>query len=254
MRKIFLIITFILFTLSVTTSANNLDIDKSILNIIKSIGIDASEVELELEPNELISYEEYSKKDLYEQKTNEAAWSTIWHDNLEKLDVLTKGSLTFKGYLTNNLFDNKVDTAWVEGANGDGIGEWISIVLNAKRTDRPTGMLYFGMIPGYLKSDKIWKENNRVKTALLIVQRYTGYDIRTKSFRYDYPIIRLKFKDFKGLQVFNLLDYGAPPTYDPKRLWVIIENVYKGTKYNDTCISEIVVSGTCAPGEDEGEE
>lgn len=253
MKKLFTLAFFVLSILSTTISASDLSFNQSVLIRMKDLGIDTQEtVVTELEPIELISYNAYSKKDLYEQKTNEAAWSTIWHDNLDKIEIITKSSSSIKRYPLTNLFDKKIDTAWVEGIEGDGIGEWISIDINAKRAERPTGMLYFGMIPGYLKSEKSWEENNRVKTALLIVEGYVGYD-STKSSRYEYSILRLKFDDFQGLQLFDLLDYGGPPTFDSKRLWVVIEDVYKGTKYSDTCISEMVITGTCAPDEFEGE-
>jgi len=58
----------------------------------------------------------------------------------------------------------------------------------------------------------------------------------------DYAILRLKFNDFKGLQVFNIGNYER--LFAPKKkIWIIIEDVYKGTKYDDTCISEMVIGG-----------
>lgn len=248
MKKLLIPIVFAFSITSTTFGANNLQINQSVLSKMKDLGIAIQNtITVELEPIEFLSYSEYTKKDLYHQKSDEAAWSTIWHNNLDKFEATLKCSSLLKGYPVTNLLDKRIDTAWVEGSEGDGIGEWVSININAVKDDRPVGMLYFGMIPGYLKSDKSWEENNRIKTALLVIETYVGYNIKKGVEEYEYPVLRLKFKDYKGLQVFDLLDYGAPPTFEPKRLWLIIEDVYKGTKYRDTCISEVVITGTCAP-------
>jgi len=42
-------------------------------------------------------------------------------------------------------------------------------------------LTYFGIIPGYLKSDKTWEENNRIKSALLIFERHENDEIGKKG-------------------------------------------------------------------------
>jgi hypothetical protein len=158
----------------------------------------------------------------------------MWPNNLDKLEIIKKCSSTLKGYPVINLFDKDVSTAWAEGVKGDGIDEWISIGLHMEKKNCPSGLQYFCMVSGYLKSDKTWEEDNRVKSALLIIKNV------------DYPrdaILRLKFEDYKGFQNFSIGDYASGVEYN-KKLWIIIEDVYKGSKYHDTCISEIVLEGT----------
>jgi len=197
----------------------------------------------EFEPEEFVSYEEYSNRDFYEQV--DSLWSTIWHDNLDELEISSKSSSTLKGYPTTNLFDKKIDTAWVEGAKGDGIDEWVTVKLDAKKespTTTPFTIHWIGVIPGYAKNQKTWEENNRVKTALLIIYSpNAAYS--------EYVVCRLKFKDINQLQIFHLPNDLTAPNQEPmtKTLWLVIKEIYKGTKYSDTCISEMVIRGGCKP-------
>lgn len=61
---------FAMITFSVLSiSANDLKINQPVLNQINNLGLDVQKTVLaELEPMEMISYNEYSKKDLYSQK------------------------------------------------------------------------------------------------------------------------------------------------------------------------------------------
>lgn len=85
-------------------------------------------------------------------------------------------------------------------------------------------------------------ENNRIKSALLIIYSPNSNDN-------DFTACRLHFKDLMLTQVFNLTDEQITTNTDPmsKTIWLVIEEVYKGTKYPDTCLSEIVFAGTCLP-------
>jgi hypothetical protein len=224
---------------------NYLDIAPSILTKIESFGIDVQNAACdELEPDNLISYKDFM--DTESQESNSFSWSTSWPNRIDKLNMKIRSSSELKGYPLKNGFDKKIDTAWVEGVKGEGAGEWLSIELNPEinSTHCPVGLSYFGMIPGYLKSDKTWEENNRVKSALLIMERY-GYDQSKKGNYTDYVILRLKFADFKGIQIFDL-NYYESSVRTRQKIFIIIENVVKGTKYDDTCISEIVVGGGIA--------
>lgn len=198
----------------------------------------------ELEPEECISYEDYSKRDFKEQ-VEDGLWSTIWQRNLTSFKITSKTSSTLKGYSSTNLFDKTPYTAWVEGVNGDGFNEWVTVKLDAEKhspSSTPFTIHWIGIIPGYAKSQKTWEENNRVKSALLVIYS-------PGAPRWPYVVCRLKFKDYNGLQVFHLSNELAAPNMDPmaKTLWLVIEEVYKGTKYSDTCISEMVVRGGCLP-------
>ena len=63
-----------------------------------------------------------------------------------------------------NLTDGRLDTAWVEGKPGDGIGEWIVIVPAAGKRVRG-----FEILNGYHKNSDIFRKNNRVKALEVIL-------------------------------------------------------------------------------------
>jgi hypothetical protein len=62
--------------------------------------------------------------------------------------------------------DAKLETAWCEGAPGDGVGEWIEV-----RVDRPPGkrtpLCAVQIVPGYAKSQATYRANGRVTRVRL---------------------------------------------------------------------------------------
>jgi hypothetical protein len=253
--KKLIIVLLSVFILRLTVFAqNDMNISEPTIKRIENLGIDLKKVEFaELEPNEITTYDSFSKKEFSKQAKDIFYWSTIWHNNLSRLNITTKASSTLKGYGISNLLDKKIDTAWVEGAKDAGIGEMISIIINTQvgkyNADRTSGLFNFGVIPGYSKSNKTWLENNRIKRALFIIERKVA---EGKNSYTAYVILRLKFKDKNQLQVFDIEKYDnySDVRYNAK-FWLIIEDVYKGTKYNDTCISEIAIDGGIAVCENE---
>lgn len=220
--------------------ANDLALRKPPMNDIKDITVE------ELNPDRFISYDDYSKEDYTLQKTTDGGWSTINQLQLDSFEIYSLSSSNLKGYKVNSLYDKSIDTAWVEGAKGDGIGEWVNLQLRATKeteSSAPFTIEKFSMIPGYAKSDKTWQENNRIKTALLII--YTP-DVPQDS-EDRYRVFRLQFEDRNEVQVFRLSRDYAPSELMIKIVWLVIEDVFKGSKYSDTCISELILSGGHMP-------
>lgn len=207
-----------------------------IINNIKPIDLRPSKTD----------YMDYLKDEQSSQTRNGGSWSTTNHIGLDTLDVTLKSSSTSKGYPLQNILDKETASAWVEGNSGNGIGEWIGLLLEATKDveySTPFTVSYFSMIPGYAKSMKTWTENNRVKTALLVIN---SPDTAPTS-KYKYVVYRLHFLDWNGLQVFSLPNDRAPSNLMIKKVWLIISDIYKGSKYNDTCISEIIIGGNYLP-------
>ena len=118
-----------------------------------------------------------------------------------------------------NVVDGNKNTAWVEGSPDDGIGEWIKLTFTeSKKINK------IGVIPGYAKTDRIFKANNRVKSATLI---FSNGDTQVVA-----------FEDQPEMQYFTITS-GKKTAY----VKLVINSVYKGTKYQDTCISEIGIKG-----------
>ncbi len=65
------------------------------------------------------------------------------------------------GYEPEKTLDGSMMTAWVEGVEGTGIGEWIRFDF-----DKEVKLRRIFIAPGYFKSPQIWQKNNRVAAAV----------------------------------------------------------------------------------------
>jgi hypothetical protein len=117
-------------------------------------------------------------------------------------------------YDAGNTRDDRIETAWVEGATGAGVGEWIAF------TFQPQTIQYIEIYPGYGKSSELFYANNRLKRATLIFSDGTRASVQLfDQMRLQTVVLQ------KAVQASSLR--------------LIIEEVYPGTKYEDTVIAEI---------------
>jgi hypothetical protein len=140
-----------------------------------------------------------------------------------------QGEITFTA---GNVNDGNPATAWCEGASGDGIGEWLELTFKRRspgveKNDSGVNVTGITMANGYHKNDATWSENNRVKTFRL--------ELNGK------PVALMKLKDTQCLQSFSNGPIETLKSGDKLR-FVIVE-VYRGSKYHDTCISDIILGG-----------
>lgn len=140
-------------------------------------------------------------------------------------------------YSVNNLSDDDIRTAWVEGVKGYGIGEYIAFEFpyTAARANQCI------IINGYAKDETTWKNNSRVKS-------FNVYED-------DKLIATINLKDTRAIQEFNLPHPipHRPDNYNrilsetsnqpAVMLKFVIREVYKGNKYDDTAISEFIFDG-----------
>ncbi|MCX8009337.1 MAG: hypothetical protein N3A54_06625, partial [Patescibacteria group bacterium] len=72
-------------------------------------------------------------------------------------------------YSPQKAFDGNINTAWVEGVEGDGIGEYILFYVPIKnsRYDSKPAKINLSIINGYAKNEHLYKINNRVKEFCL---------------------------------------------------------------------------------------
>jgi hypothetical protein len=127
-------------------------------------------------------------------------------------------------YDVTNVMAKYSYNAWVEGVEGDGIGE--SIALKVRR---PLPLDTILIMPGYHSSDNkgLWKKNNRVaelEVNLNDEHTFTA-TIPDEEFSKDYPIA--------------VRDYAKPVT----TVKLTIRGVHKGTAARDTCISSLMLRG-----------
>ena len=154
--------------------------------------------------------------------------------------VLPTDDLNKYNYGPSNLFDNDYSTAWVEGVKGPGIGEWVEVDLDK------VSISGIGIINGYTKKKSLYYANNRIKKLRLDVE-WDNWGNRSGG--KDSTEITLKEKQFNELNqnaeapfISWLADYGDGYNRAKKVRLTILE-VYPGTKYDDTPITELFILG-----------
>lgn len=129
--------------------------------------------------------------------------------------LAAQGSNTYRA---RNLVDDQPKTAWVEGKSDNGVGEWIVVDFDQKRTPRSLTIRN-----GYGKSADIFSKNGRIKDI----------EIRLSNGK----TLRRVLEDTSSSQTINLDDAGSATW-----LQLVIVSVYPGWKYADTAISELRVN------------
>ncbi|MFP3897148.1 MAG: NADase-type glycan-binding domain-containing protein [Anaerolineales bacterium] len=126
-------------------------------------------------------------------------------------------------YFAHAAVDESLDTAWAEGASGPGIGEWIEITFPGQFE-----LYAIDLANGYQRSDDLFAKNNRVKQATLIFS--------------DGEQMTVDLADERGRQHIDLIETRGT-TVETDTIRVIIDEVYPGTAYDDTCLAEIEIYG-----------
>ncbi|MFN4975007.1 MAG: NADase-type glycan-binding domain-containing protein, partial [Bacteroidota bacterium] len=128
-------------------------------------------------------------------------------------------------YKAENANDLSYKTAWVEGKDNEGIGEYLEYYFK-NSSPRVTKIIISN---GYMKSETAWKNNNRVKKLTLFVNGKI------------YGVLNLE--DSRSDQVFDIGTFGRNKNGTDLILKFEILEIYKGDKFNDTAITEIYFDG-----------
>jgi hypothetical protein len=162
-------------------------------------------------------------------------------------NILGKGCYTVatsseqSKYPLSNLSDMNFETAWVS-ANKGGIGDWVEFTF--KKGYSPSGCTFLN---GYQKSEKTYTENNRIKKIRLEAWFPDGkkqvyedeYDTSLPDRQYQPVFFENMFYKADLIDFFGISDMAGSEGNIQKLRFTILD-VYPGTKYNDTCISEII--------------
>ncbi|PJZ77397.1 NADase-type glycan-binding domain-containing protein [Leptospira neocaledonica] len=149
-----------------------------------------------------------------------------------------KWSCQYSAYSAN---DKNTKTAWSEGVSGDGIGEIIIVQIDI---DKPVKIW-----SGFGKSKELFYANNRPKEIEVYVLQ-AGVAAASQCCPVVYDIYRIgkgkvSLKDLNGYQdlpipkfeYLNDSEGGVKTSHT--FLAIEILSVYKGTKYQDTLITEV---------------
>jgi len=133
------------------------------------------------------------------------------------------------------VIDGDEKTAWVEGVPGDGVGQRLCLYFENFNVQK---YLYFRIKNGYQKSPALFAQNNRVKEIRITI---------AKDYMDRYRQIHM-LEDKQGWQEVKI---EGP--FDFNKITIEILSVYKGEKYDDTCISEIEVYIDDSPSPNQSE-
>ena len=117
------------------------------------------------------------------------------------------------------LNDGDTSTPWEEGVEGDGIGEQITY-----EPESGMKLQVIRIYPGNGRSDKAFQENNRPKTITLEI------DGKKQALNFD--------------DAGHFYTFSSKKPVTAKQVKLIIDSVYQGSKWQDTCISEVEFYGT----------
>ncbi|MFW6255107.1 MAG: NADase-type glycan-binding domain-containing protein, partial [Chitinivibrionales bacterium] len=127
-------------------------------------------------------------------------------------------------YSPENIMDGNLSTAWIEGVAGNGEEQWVEIEFT-----QPQDIQEIIIVNGYTKSFRIYAANNRVKNLLITATTESGriernIALRNVSFHGAMPVAGERVAGFEGIVKVRFQ----------------IKSIYKGSKYEDTGISEVL--------------
>ena len=125
-----------------------------------------------------------------------------------------------KDYSAANVLDGDCSTTWAEGVDGSGIGEWIELDLGEINT-----ITDIEIVNGLVNDNDGYYKNNRVKDV-----RFEFSDGTSQTATLD--------DDEKYAQTIHLSE-SVQTSY----VRIVVESVYSGSEYDDTCISSVNLIG-----------
>ena len=129
-----------------------------------------------------------------------------------------------ENYHPSYVLDDDPKTAWVEGAEGDGVGEALTIPLSQLPSARAVRLVIFN---GYQKSPGLLTANAAPRQLTVTVRGPNGKPSARQT---------LTLERKMGPQSFDLPVSG--PVVD---VVLTVDSVHPGSKYRDTCISDVQV-------------
>jgi len=152
------------------------------------------------------------------------------------VDVTASSTLAPQGehsYDAEQLLDGDLGQAWVEGKKGLGEGEWVELKLRPFDSAEVRFTGEFTVFDGLSSSEATWRANSRVKRLRVSINGTVVGEAELADQRY--------------LQHIALPEGQALRAGDRVRFEVV--SVTRGTKYEDTALSELVPQCQFTPRE-----
>jgi len=153
----------------------------------------------------------------------------LYSDRIEASSFLwTDWNKFQENYHPNYILDGDPTTAWVEGADSSGAGEWVRIHVSPVEG---AATIRLRVQNGYQKSKALYQKNARLKKVEVVALPGKTAQVA-------------ELKDAMGWQEITL----AQPAGKLEAIELRAKEVYEGSKYTDLCVSdlEIYVTGLTA--------
>jgi len=246
-KRILLIINLILITFFIQAISEENKIDWTKLPQLEGSGWGRGSIETKPEKIGGIDEFDYLLEDGFCHILKRGTTSA---PGMRRIDVKISSSSFLKekaiSYDGEKAFDNDLRTAWSEGVKGFGFKEWLrfdikfTIDENKERYKSGVSIPFVMIYPGFGRSDDLFYKNNRLKSAILMVtakEEYFNTKTKEKKQIKFTSAHRLKFEDINKYHLFRIEDpYTIAREFE---IYLYIEDVYKGSNFDDTCISDI---------------
>lgn len=125
-----------------------------------------------------------------------------------------------KGAESEHLLNGAEGRAWVEGVEGDGIGEAMML-----RMKKPVKVRRIGLVNGYTLSSELYAANGRVAELAVSVNGGAPMNVAVPD------------EHLHG----NYFYFDLPGTPLVKTVKLTIQKIYPGTRFHDTAISALIL-------------
>ena len=156
-----------------------------------------------------------------------------WYCGAPKIVVSATSFLTESEALKHppqQAHDRSMAKVWSEGVAGNGEGETLSFTfITTEKDTTDLGVTSCAIATGHQGSKKLFQQNARPRTLELVVD--------------GRPVAKLELQDVMGLQWFEIpkVKLARPSKHV---IGLKIGEVYPGSKFQDSCISEVYFQGT----------
>lgn len=153
-----------------------------------------------------------------DNKTQATCQITVQKENKIEIESYEASSTLLAenyDYSVKNVFDQNYKTCWVEGAEDDGLGQ--SITVHFKNKVKINQLF---IVNGISKTNELYLKNNRLKQAILTFDDGSQEIINVND-------------------IYNQKQELSFTARETKSVTIAIKEVYRGSKYQDTCISEL---------------
>lgn len=159
-----------------------------------------------------------------EQKTPK----TIQLDSSYIRSIQASSELTdsTKTYQAEFVFDGNRETCWCEGADGTGAGEALVIKFT-----QPVYLTEVAFLNGYLKNETVYNNNGKIRRV----------ELETEEGRFETEFADRKYQEIADDLYSDRFTFDEP--VETQYLSVMILEAQKGAKYDDTCLTELILWG-----------